>query len=172
MHVRSGMLEAESDSSLRCSDKTLKSGFLYQTCKLISLSHPQLPITLLSTLTPQTPCQMPNQPKAHPPPVQPPNPLIPQRPQPLPQSLLPLLLRHRLILHRPRIHPLHLLLQLHPRLVRDLVHQAVHVVLRRADGGGGGGGGLVVAGGDVEVFELGFEFVHYGRDLFGEERVD
>jgi len=43
--------------------------------------------------------------------------------------------------------------------------------LRRADGGGGGGGGLVVAGGDVEVFELGFEFVHYGGDLFGEERV-
>jgi hypothetical protein len=56
--------------------QTLKSGFLYQICKLISLSHPQLPITLLTTLTPQTPCQMPNQPKAHPPPVHAPIPTL------------------------------------------------------------------------------------------------
>ncbi len=56
--------------------QTLKSGFLYQTCKLISPSHPQLPITLLSTLTPQTPCQMPNQPKAHPPHVHAPIPTL------------------------------------------------------------------------------------------------
>lgn len=100
------------------------------------------------------------------PPPPPKNPSIPQRPQPLPQQLLPRLLTHDFI-RRRLLGGLEFVLELEAGLVGDLVHEAIDVVLRGGDGGGGRRGGFVVARGDVEIFELGFEFVHYGGDLVG-----
>jgi len=93
-----------------------------------------------------------------------PTPLIPQRPQPLPQPIFPLLLppSPNLLTRHPRLRRLHLRPQLHPRLIRHHMHQLIDVVLRRADRCGLRGGVFVVAGCDVQVFELGLEFVHDG----------
>lgn len=90
----------------------------------------------------------------------------PQRSQPLSQFIFPLVFRLGRGLdafRRRRIR--HFLSQFDASLVRDLVHQAIDILLGRGDGHGIAGGVLVVARGDVQILKLGLEPVHDRADL-------
>lgn len=87
-----------------------------------------------------------------------------QRPQSLTKAILSLFfrLRRNALGRRRRIH---LLRKLHARLVRNLAHKFIHVILRCRDSRSGRRRILVVSSRNVQVLELGLEAVHDGADL-------
>ena len=87
----------------------------------------------------------------------------PQSPQSLPQSILLHLGRPHL--DRRRLLCLHLLTQLHTRLIRHLIHQAIHILLRRPHGCGARRRILVVSRRDIQVLKLRLKPIHDGADL-------
>jgi hypothetical protein len=87
---------------------------------------------------------------------------IPQRPEPISQTFLLALGRPDL---RRRLSIAHLRLEFHARLVRNLVHQPVDIVLRCPDCCGRRRSIFVISRSDIEILELGLEFVHHGGNL-------